>query len=120
MSKTPETETETRYQPVSDRKVNHEGRIGYTWRFLPHEAEALDARVAKDGYSDRTSWFREVVLKLPPHERRSAAKEEKPSKKGKKAAKKAAAKPAKAKKVKKAAASAVTPSKADIQAQPEA
>jgi hypothetical protein len=93
-SKTADEETNLRYQEVAERKLNHEGRIGYTWRFFPNEAQALDARIAKDGYSDRTSWFREVVLKLPPHERATKAAVAKPKKaKGKKAAKKAAAKP---------------------------
>src|SRR5581483_10414173 len=103
-------ENTTRYTTVGDRKVNHEGRIGYTWRFFPEEAAALDARIAKDGYTDRTSWFREVVLKLPKLERKAAAPK----------------KPAKAKKSKKAAKGGEAPakpvrrSKADIGAPADA
>ena len=80
----------TRYSDVKARSVGEDGRIGYTWRFFPEEARALDKIVADSGYQDRTAWFREKVLKLPPLVRESKAKKEKPAK-AKKAAKKAKA-----------------------------
>lgn len=102
-------EQTNRFTTVANRKINHEGRIGYTWRLFPEEAKALDAAIAKAGYTDRTSWFREEVLGLPPHERKTAPKKEKPAKKAKKE------KPAK-----KAKKTGARTSKADIGPAPEA
>jgi hypothetical protein len=77
----------TRYMETKARTVGEDGRIGYTWRFLPEEAKALDAIVAKSDYTDRTAWFREEVLGLPALVREKKEPKAKPAKakKGKKA-----------------------------------
>ena len=70
-----------RFMDTKERTTGKDGRIGYTWRFFPDEAKALDEKVEKSGYTDRTAWFREKVLGLPPLERKTKPK----GKKGKKA-----------------------------------
>ena len=76
-----------RYWDTTKRKVGDDGRIGYTWRLTPDEADKLDSMVEKGGYSDRTAWFREKVLGLP-----ALVRSTKPKKSAKKPAKKAKAK----------------------------
>lgn len=83
-----------RFMETKARTVGEDGRIGYTWRFTPEEAKELDRRVEKDGYTDRTAWFREEVLGLPALERKTPKKAEKAKKAGKKGGKKGSKKAA--------------------------